>query len=155
MKKIEAIVNKIMKDMGFISAQVDIFQENNVVSIHIKLSPEESGLLIGFHGENIEALRIILSLIINNHSDQFFITQVNVNDYRERRQQSLEGLAQKATDKAIQSGKEILLPPMSSSERRIIHLFLESINDVTSYSEGEGSQRRIIVRPKTKTSNEI
>jgi len=72
---------------------------------------------------------------------------VDVNSYRENRLKYLEELAHKASAQAVESGREIILPPLSSFERRHIHLSLQDDAQVETYSEGDGLNRRLIIRP--------
>ncbi len=112
----------------------------------------DSGALIGYHGEKIDALQLVVNLMWNQNAVVYSPVQVDINGYRARRRQTLEDLANKAAEKAVESGREILLPHLPSYERRIIHVYLESRPDVTTYSEGEGDERRLVVRPSTETA---
>lgn len=115
--------------------------------LDITVPETDSGILIGYHGERIDALQLIVNLIWNQHAVVYTPVQVDINGYRQRRQLQLEDLASKAAEKALESGREILLPHLPAFERRIIHLFLDARDDVTTYSEGDGVDRRLVVRP--------
>ena len=149
MKKqdVEKIVNNLLAGMGFTDAEIGVEFQKDRWFIQITTPQEQSGVLIGFHGEKIDALKTILNLMINSDSEDFTPVQVNVNDYRERRQQSVEELADRAVEKALSSNREILLPPLPANERRLVHIHLKDRPDIETYSEGRGNQRRVIVSP--------
>jgi spoIIIJ-associated protein len=89
----------------------------------------------------------VINLMFNQNNLVYTPVQVDINGYRDRRKKNLEELADKAAGKAIESGREILLPHLPSYERRIIHMYLQNRTDVTTYSEGENEDRRLVVRP--------
>jgi spoIIIJ-associated protein len=89
----------------------------------------------------------------NNAHPVYVPVQLDINGYREKRLQALVAMAEKAAEQAVHSGREILLPALPSSERRLIHLHLQGHAEVTTYSEGVGRSRRLVVRPKNVTEN--
>lgn len=145
-------IQSLLQSLTFENAQVEATEQDGHANINITLPEEDSGVLIGYHGEKIDALQLVVNLMWNQNALVYAPVQVDVNGYRLRRRQTLEDLADKAAQKAIESGREILLPHLPSYERRIIHLYLESRGDVTTYSEGEGEDRRLVVRPNTQTA---
>lgn len=139
----------LLTNLGFSDAQVEVSDQNDALSIVVTLSQQDSGVLIGYHGERIEALKLILSLVLNQGKSVFTPVSLDVNGYFERRAQSLYELADQAVEKASTSLQEILLPPLSGSERRLIHMYVaEKHPQVSTYSEGEGEARRLIIRPQ-------
>ncbi len=139
----------LLTNLGFSDAQVEVSDQNDALSIVVTLSQQDSGVLIGYHGERIEALKLILSLVLNQGKSVFTPVSLDVNGYFERRAQSLYELADQAVEKASTSLQEILLPPLSGSERRLIHVYVaEKHPQVSTYSEGEGEARRLIIRPQ-------
>lgn len=150
---IKSITNKLLAGIGFNDYKLSVDKKDNRFYIQIDLPQNDSGMLIGFHGEKIEALKTVLSLMINQPGKEFVPVQVNVNDYRENRQQAVEDLAEKAAEKALSSMREILLPPLPSNERRLVHLYLQNRDDITTYSEGVGNQRRVIVSPVSEVES--
>lgn len=146
------LVKSLLDKLTFPQAKVDIQEIDAGLSVAINLDESDSGILIGYHGEKIDALQLVISLMLNQNSVVYTPIQVDINGYRQRRQQTLHDLADKAAAKAVESGREILLPHLPSFERRLIHLHLQHRPDVTTYSEGEGDERRLVVRPiLTKT----
>lgn len=126
--------------------------EENQLIVNIAVSEEDSGLLIGYHGENLNALQYILGQIVNHGREEWTKILVNVNNYRLQREAELRQMAKNAADRAIATGDEIEMPFLTPAERRIIHLELAERSDVTSFSEGEDRTRRLIISPKTKNS---
>ena len=120
--------------------------------VRVQIDGEELGVLIGYHGETLSALQTVIGLIINrenevNDQDRYKVV-VNVGDYRQRQKDSLEALARRSAERVRFSKKPLTLSPMSSYDRRIVHLALEHESDITSESIGEGRERRLIVKLK-------
>lgn len=150
----QTIVEKIIELLHFNDASIEYLETEEEISINITLPQEESGILIGYKGEKINALQRILSLMLNKDTIAFKPVNIDINQYRFARTQELHDMADKAAAKALESGREILLPPLSARERRLIHMFLAQRSDITTYSEGEGSGRRLVVRPEGESSSE-
>lgn len=124
-------------------------KENSVYTVKIMPGNQEDiPLLIGYHGETVSSLQIILGLLVFKKLGEWTRVVVDVSDYRERRNSQLQAMAQSFAAQAITSGSPVYLPPLSPSERRIIHLALQERTDVETFSEGEGENRRLVIRPK-------
>lgn len=141
------VVCSLLSLLGFPDAVIDFSEIDGGQLVSVTVPETDSGVLIGYHGEKIDALQLIVNLILNQNAVVYTPAQVDINGYRQRRKLSLEDLANKAAGKAVDSGREILLPHLPSYERRIIHMYLQNRQDVTTYSEGEGDDRRLVVRP--------
>lgn len=114
----------------------------------IKIETEESGLLIGFHGETLASFQLILGLIVSKKLGQWTRVVVEVGDYRAKREEQLRAMAQSYATQVVTTGQPIALPSLPPIERRIIHLALQENPDVETISEGEGNQRRVVIKPK-------
>ncbi len=114
----------------------------------VKVETEESGLLIGFHGETLSSFQLILGLMVYRKLGQWVRVVVEVGDYRARREQQLRAMAESYAAQVVSSGQPIYLSYLPPIERRIIHLALQGRPDVETVSEGEGNQRRLIIKPK-------
>src|SRR3989344_1666687 len=110
--------------------------EGDIVSV--LLDTKESGIVIGYHGEILESLEVILSLIISRKLGRFIRVSVEVGDYKKNRSAYLENLALQMKEQALQDKREYTIPHLKSWERRIIHLFLQNDEEVVSQSRGEG-----------------
>lgn len=150
----QTIVEKVIELLHFNDATIEFEETEEEISVNITIPQEESGILIGYKGEKINALQRILSLMLNQDTIAYKPVNIDINQYRHARTQELHDMADKAAIKAIESGREILLPPLSARERRIIHMFLSKRGDITTYSEGEGSSRRLVVRPEGESQSE-
>jgi len=144
----QAAVTAILTALNIEPVTVNLNPVEGRLHLDLTVSEVDSGILIGFHGETIEAIQTLLSLMVNHGKTEYTPIMFDVNGYRQKRLTSLEALAQRAADQAVESGREIILPPLNAFERRHIHLKLESDARVSTYSEGEGDARRLIISPK-------
>jgi len=129
-------------------AKLDISLANATCNINIET--EMSGLLIGRHGETLEALQHVLRLLVSKEQEEFIPLVLDIAGYRASRQQELEELAQNSAGKVKNFGGTETLPSMNPYERRLIHLILQDIDGIESASEGEEPYRRIVIRPEKK-----
>jgi spoIIIJ-associated protein len=132
-----------------LNPEVRVSQDQEGV-IHLQIDGDDPGALIGYHGETLYSIQLILAMMIYRQTGEWTRVLVNVGDYRERRQESLEKMALSAAQKVRFSNEAQALPPMNSAERRLIHLALTEDPEVTTESDGEGDQRRVVVRPKSE-----
>jgi len=138
----------LLADLGAKAEVVaDFDPATNVVGLQIE-SPE-AAFLIGFHGETLQALQLILSFVSHKVLGEWVRVNVNVGDYRQKREEQLQRLAMSLAMKAKFSGEAQTIPNLTAAERRIIHLALANHPDVVSESEGEGRQRVLTIKPKT------
>lgn len=144
-KDLEKITKDLFSHIGF-PIDFQIKKEEELVVIHLK--SDEPGVLIGYHGQALNALQQMITLMAFKKFGQWVRILVDVEDYREKRKEALENMAQGAAQKVKLSGQNETFPPMSSFERRIIHLALAEHPDVETVSEGEGNQRHIIIKAK-------
>lgn len=114
----------------------------------VKMETEESGLLIGFHGETLSSFQLILGLIVYKKLRQWVRVVVEVGDYRARREEQLRAMAQSYASQVVASGQPLVLPSLPPIERRIIHMALSDNPEVVTVSEGEGNQRRVVIKLK-------
>lgn len=117
------------------------------VALNLEIDPDTSGMMIGYHGETIASLQLLISLISHKKLGMWQRVIFNINDYRERREQNLREMALTAAERAKLSGKEVVMPPMESFDRRIIHLTLADDPSVVTESIGEGKDRRLVISP--------
>jgi len=147
----KTIVHKVTVDLlvkldieGTVSVDID---ETESFRVHIET--EETGLLIGYHVRTLESFQIILGLLVSRELGKWVRVYVNVNDYREKREETLMLMAQRAAQRALTMGRPVELANLSASERRVIHLTLSGDEQVETESVGEGLRRVLIVKPKT------
>lgn len=143
--KIKKVIKELLEHLG-IETKVSISVDDDLYQVQLETS--DPGILIGYHGETLGATQKMVAMIIYRQLEEWQKIVVNVGDYRQRRQEILEKMAMSAGQKARFAKKAQFLPPMSSAERRIIHLTLTKESDVETISEGEGRNRCVVVRLK-------
>lgn len=115
----------------------------------IAISGEDAGILIGHHGDTLEALQYLINLAANRKSDEegheHIKMTLDIENYRSRREQTLRRLARSVASKVLRYHREIALEPMSPYERRIIHSEIQNIRGVTTNSIGVDNNRRVVV----------
>ena len=123
-------------------------------ALDFELSGEEEGFVIGRRGETLDALQYLTSLVANHHNEDAYIkVTVNVGNYRDKREKTLEILGRKLAYKAIKTGRKTNLEPMNPYERRIIHTSVQKVNGAVSWSEGENANRHVVIGPDPKSRN--
>lgn len=143
--EIHAVVTEFLK---LLSVDGDFTLTATDEEISIVLKTEDTGLVIGYHGEVLEALQLLLSLAIAKKIGRFVRVIIEVGDYRKNRSSYLEQLAQNAKERALYERREVTLPNLKAWERRVVHLTLQEDDEVESASIGEGRDRTLVVRPK-------
>lgn len=116
--------------------------------IMINLVGDGLGILIGKHGQTLDALQYLTNLAAGKSFRHHYFILLDVENYRERRQDTLEALARRLAGKVKRTGEEVRLEPMAAGERRIIHLALQDDHAVSTDSEGEAPYRYVVIRPK-------
>ncbi len=114
----------------------------------VQIDTEETGLLIGYHGRTLESFQILLGIMVSKKLGEWVKVYVNVGDYREKREETLMHMAQRAAERALSFGRPVELPNLTASERRVIHLTLGGDERVMTESVGEGMNRTLIVKPR-------
>ena len=156
--KARAQAQEFLNRMG-LEAEARFGRGFNETTIPLFVDGDDVGILIGKHGATLQSFQYLLNLTVNNvdglggDPEGGVRITVDAGKYRQRRTTSLEATARQAANKARREGRPIRLEPMPSHERRIIHLYLTSINDVSSISEGKEPTRRIVVTPSNTTPN--
>ncbi|WP_342567331.1 RNA-binding cell elongation regulator Jag/EloR [Psychrobacillus sp. FSL K6-4046] len=133
----------IAKELEIDDLVIDETREGKYIYLH--LNSEKAALLIGKRGQTLNALENLSQLVANKFSNSFILIRLDVGNYRERRQEALEQLAERMADKAVRTGQPIELEPMSSSERKIIHNALSLRVDIETYSVGNEPNRYLVI----------
>ncbi len=124
---------------------IDTVQDGKYVTL--RLESKKAAVLIGKRGQTLNALQQLSQLVANKYSNQFLMIQLDVENYRERRQESLEQLAERMADKAIRTGKKVEFEPMPSYERKVIHHALSRRLDIETVSVGTDPNRYLVIEP--------
>lgn len=143
-------VETFLKDFvsHFENLTYDIHMDSEEGFIKIEINGEDSKTLIGYRGEVLNALQVILNSIVNKDSKEKARVILNVSNYREKREKSLEELADKISKTVLKTGKSVTLEPMMAYERKIIHNRLQSSDKIKTYSIGEEPHRKVVISKK-------
>lgn len=114
----------------------------------LQLSAEKAAILIGKHGNTLNALQYLTNLTVNRHRDEHVHMILDVENYRAKREDTLKQLALRLSGKVENTGREVKLEPMPSMERKVIHVTLKDRDKVSTYSDGEDPYRRVVITPE-------
>jgi spoIIIJ-associated protein len=144
LEEVKALVASIVGAMGF-EARIDVYDANGFIAVDV--APDNTALFIGQKGETIDALQYLVNAAI--YRKRPFVKRIilDAEGYRQRRVEAIQGIAHRTARRAIRERRTVELPPMSPSERRIVHLFLKDNPKVTTASEGTGENRRVKISP--------
>jgi spoIIIJ-associated protein len=143
--KIEKVVKKFLSGLG-IEAKLEIVETEE--QIDINLETEDTGMVIGYHGDTLEALQLIMSLCIAKELGEFKRVSLEIGGYKKSREEWLNNLAMETKERALSENREVSLRELKSWERRIVHLALKDDESVMSESVGEGKDRMLVVKPR-------
>ena len=141
-KQINEFLNIFLKDGISYTTEVKEYE------IYVNISGEDVNYLIGYRGENINSLQTILTAIANKQSTAKIRVYLDIEGYRQKREKTLEELAEKIARTVIRTGKPITLEPMTAYERKIIHTTLQTHNKVETISKGEEPYRKVVIKLK-------
>jgi len=145
----ESFLVELLQMLGVtaeVKAEFDKNASDKALKVNIK-SSDGAGLLIGSHGSTLTALQSILALTLRQNQGEWVPVSLDVDGWRERQDQYLIDMAKQSADRACETGKPQYLYNLSPAERRVVHMALQD-EAVETESEGEGSDRYLIVKPK-------
>ena len=116
--------------------------------LNIEISGEDMGVLIGKRGQTLDSLQYLVSLVVNKGTKEYIRVKVDTENYRERRNKTLENLAKNMAFKVKRTRRSVTLEPMNPYERRVIHSALQNDSYVTTHSEGEEPYRKVVITLK-------
>lgn len=152
---LETIKAKILELFSRMGMPVEIYERAEEGRTVLNLKTPDAQILIGKQGANLEALQHIVRLLVRDQQERVPFA-LDIDDYREKRQIYLKEIARKAAHQARSSNRSVALPPMNSSERRVVHNYLSLFSDLTSASQGQDPNRRIVIRlNKNKPKDEF
>lgn len=144
----QALINQFFSYFGLTSDQIHITEDQEMITVILDVPKTESGRFIGRYAGTLDALQLVLSLMINNGKTTHLHVSVDVGGYRAERLSVLESMAERLTTAVLETNAPHAFPSLSSTDRRAIHLLFQDHETLTTYSEGEGSSRRLILAPK-------
>lgn len=144
--KAVGMVGDIVKAMGIdVGVKLKSVQPEEIT---IDIEGEDTAILIGKHGQTIDALQYLVGLIVNKDFDSRRRIILDAEGYRERHREMLEKKAREYADAVKSAGKEAVLDPQPARDRRIVHMVLADDPEVYTYSEGLGEDRHVVISPK-------
>jgi spoIIIJ-associated protein len=129
-----------------IDTEIDTSEDNELLQLTV--TGKDCGSLIGRRGETLDALQYLTSLVVNRNRDKYKRVTLDIENYREKREQALIRLAEKLADKVIRNKHSITLEPMNPYERKVIHSTLQENRYVKTYSIGEEPGRKVVISLK-------
>ena len=142
-KRISAVVSGLLEHMDS-AAQVKVYEVEKG-RYKVLLVGEKLGQLIGHRGETLDAIQQLTNYAVNTGADKRIRVQMDAENYRAKREQSLESLARKVAGKVQKYRRSVTLEPMNAYERHVIHATLQDVKGVTTYSVGTEPNRRVVV----------
>jgi len=137
-------LKEISKNMGL---TLDIKASYNAENVYIDINGKDSGTIIGKRGQTLDSIQYLCSLVANKNSESYIRVVIDAENYRMKRERTLEQLANRLADKVRKTGRSVRLEPMNPYERKVIHSTLQNRSGVTTRSEGEEPYRRVIIEP--------
>lgn len=131
-----------------IEVAMEKFINKNDGSVTFRLHGDDMGILIGKHGQTLDSLQYLTNLVANKNSNERVRVIIDVEDYRDRRIETLNRLAVRLADKVKRTGERVALEPMNPHERKIIHMALQGDRRVTTLSEGDEPYRHVVIELK-------
>ena len=145
--KVEKFLDDVFKAMKMsVDSKISFDEKNSTLNIDIE--GDDMGILIGKRGQTLDSLQYLISLIVNKGNGNYIRVKVDTENYRARRQKTLENLAKNLSFKVKRTKRPVSLEPMNPYERRIIHSALQNDRYVTTHSEGEEPYRRVVITLK-------
>ncbi len=146
-KKIQKLTEELLVLAG-VEAQVEVVDMGeNTYTVNLA-TEDETGLLIGFRGENINAIQTVLGMMLKGLTSEWVRLIVNVGDYREKQEEKLKELADQSADRAVSSKEPQPIYNLTAGQRRVVHMHLSQRSDVTTESEGVEPERYLVVKSK-------
>ena len=139
----ETFLKGLLEKMG--SDAVPVLEQKDENTIYVNLTGEKLGMLIGRRGETLDAIPHIANYAMNRVSEKHVHISVDAENYRSKREESLQRLAEKVAAKVLKYRKNMTLEPMNSYERHVIHTALQDYEGVSTFSTGTEPNRRIVV----------
>ena len=142
-------LQKLFQSMGM-DVAIEKFVSKEENGTMFKLHGDGLGVLIGKHGQTLDSLQYLTNLVANKHTGARVRIILDAENYRKRRQETLERLAQSLAAKVKRNGIKAALEPMNPYERKLIHMSLQDDPAIDTYSEGEEPYRKVIIALKEK-----
>ena len=143
--KIKDSSDNLVKKLGF-EAESIVSEKDG--TIYVNIQADNPALLIGRGGDVVWALQHVLRLILESEMENSYSIILDVAGYRSKKSENIERKAREKAFLVLSTGIAEIMPPMTSFERRIVHITCANITDIETESEGEGMERRVVIKPK-------
>lgn len=147
LEKLRELAEEFFENMGFGVEIAALEESQDGKTISLNLKTEDARILIGEGGQTLFEIQHLIKAILRKNIDENFYLDLDINDYKKKKNEYLKDLARSALQETLSTGQEKELPPMSAQERRVIHMELASKDGITTQSVGEEPNRRIVIRP--------
>ena len=127
--------------------EIVVQEEQSRQRVLVNIESEHSQHLIGQHGATLRSLQHMVRLIASAKTNKPCLAQLDVNGYRSERESKIDGIAREAAEKAVRTDSMVILKPMSSYERRLVHVALQKEKGISTESLGQEPNRRVVVKP--------
>ena len=146
----QAVMSFLNELFNTINMNVEIKMDFNDIDgeLMIELIGDDMGILIGKRGQTLDSIQYLTSLVANKHAENYVRVKIDIENYRERREETLINLAKNLSHKVKRTKKEAVLEPMNPYERRVIHSALQGDKFVVTRSEGEEPYRHVVISLK-------
>lgn len=136
---------EVTKEMGL---ELDITAKEGKDVLYVDIQGKDSGTIIGKRGQTLDAIQYLTSLVVNKEQNAYTRVVVDAENYRAKRERTLELLANRLANKVVKTRRSVRLEPMNPYERKVIHATLQNHPRVTTRSEGQDPYRRVIIELK-------
>lgn len=145
----EAKVSEVLENiLGMLALEGSFEVIEGPEEVTVTIEANDAGRLIGFKGDNLDALQLIVNQMISRkYPDEYKRVVIDVGGWRKNKEGELEAQARRWAEEVLENGQQIELDPMPSWQRRIVHLVLEEVEGVESESLGEGRERHLVIKP--------
>lgn len=144
-KIVEDFLRRVFEGMGITGRIESEYSEGDLKIKIEEISSEDKGILIGKRGNTLDSIQYLAGLTVNKGKEDYIRVAMNVEDYREKREETLKQLALRMAEKAKKTHRSIKLEPMNPYERRTIHSALQGVAGISTYSEGAEPYRRVVI----------
>ena len=144
----EIAYNFLKGILRFIDEEVKISSSFNDNVLKMQIEVQKAGIIIGKHGSTLDSLQYLTSLVVNRNTKDYVRVILDAENYREKREKTLERLAKRMAEKVKDTKRSITLEPMYPNERRLIHTALQKDPRVTTKSVGKEPNRRVVISLK-------
>lgn len=149
---IKETLNELLSKLQ-VAAEIDVAKgEGAEDHFLVNIITSETGLLIGYHGETLNSLQLLLGIILYKKSGSWVRIILDIGDYRKAREESIKEMVERIVMEVETTGQPVTLPYLTPLERRIVHMMLSENDKVISQSDGSGRDRRLTISPKPQSN---